>query len=193
MAREKEKERQQSREQGEGSSALARRRGMPVQRMPRGGGMMGPFFSSPFSMMRSMVEEMDRMMDDVWFGRSSDVLDQQRGGMASGTWLPEIEMREQGNELIVSADLPGLAREDINLEVREGSLLIEGERRQEHEESAGGMYRSERRYGRFERTIPLPEGTEAEQIKAKFKDGVLEVRVPLPTERAGRGHQIQVE
>jgi HSP20 family protein len=137
------------------------------------------FTMNPFAMMRRMSEEMDR-----WFG--------EREG-ERGVWAPAIEVREQDNNLVIWADLPGLKKEDVKLEITDDGLLIQGERKREHEErSEEGWYRSERSYGHFSRLIPLPEGANIDQAKASFKDGVLEVRVPVPASRQRR-REIPIE
>ena len=92
------------------------------------------------------------------------------------TWTPQIEVSHQNNELVVRADLPGLKKDDVSVDITEEAIAISGERRQEHESESGGYYRSERSYGSFYRTIPLPKGAISDQAKATFKDGVLEIR-----------------
>jgi len=95
--------------------------------------------------------------------------------------------------MVVRADLPGIRKEDIRLHVGDGMLTLEGERKQEHEEKKGGIYRSERSYGRFCRTIPLPEGIDEQNVQASFKDGVLEVNLPLPQQRTQQGREVQIK
>jgi len=84
---------------------------------------------------------------------------------------------------VLKADLPGMRREDVSIEVKDGVLTISGERKDEHEEKADGYYRVERTFGSFSRALTLPKGVEAEGIAADFSDGVLEVRIPKPAER----------
>src|SRR5579883_1343539 len=102
---------------------------------------------SPFTLMRRFAEEMDRLFEDLRLGSSS--------------LLPRLEVTERGGKLVVRADLPGLTKDDVKVEVREDNLCIAGERRQEREEKRKGFYRSERSYGRFYREVPLPEGVDA--------------------------------
>lgn len=138
--------------------------------------------ANPFSLMRRMSEEMDRSFGS-FFGQSS------RG---SGTWFPAIEVAERNGQLQVHAELPGLKPEDVKVEVTNDSLILRGERKSEHEHRSGGSYRSERRYGEFYREIPLPEGVNADAVKAQFRDGVLEITVPVP-EQASNRRQIPIQ
>jgi len=136
----------------------------------------------PFSMMRRLSEEMDRAFAST-FGLSRET--------AGAGWSPVIEVREKDGDLEVAAELPGLKKEDIKVECIGGGLIIEGERRQQHAETQGGVHRSERSYGHFYRMIPLPEGADTEKAQAEFKDGLLQVHVPIPESRP-RGHQIPI-
>ena len=89
--------------------------------------------------------------------------------------------------------LPGLSREDVRIEARDDALLLEGERKSEMEvEEQGGIYRSERTYGRFSREIPLPEAADIEKAQARFENGVLEIEVPL-REEASRRRRIEIQ
>jgi HSP20 family protein len=142
----------------------------------------GDFFSNPFSMMRRMHEEMDRVFSDVLGGRPSG--SELGGGLAA--WAPAVEVSERENQLNVCAELPGLKPEDVKVEVTDDAVIIEGERKQEHEEKDRGGWRSERRYGRFYRTIPLPEGANTEQARADFRNGELHVTVPVERPQSRR-------
>lgn len=176
-------------------------------------GSMSPasILGDPFGMMRSFMDQMDRFLDDFaglgGLGRSRQpnvpsprsfsgaAQGQAPGqGQSMGFWYPQVEVSEKGGNLVVCADLPGLRREDVQLEVHDDYLILEGERRNEREESQAGLYRTERSYGRFYRTIPLPQGTNPDQVRASFKDGVLEVTVPMPTrEEQQRGRRIEIQ
>lgn len=94
-------------------------------------------------------------------------------------WVPEMEVFEKNNLLTVRLDVPGLKKEELAVHVTEGMLTVEGERKHETEEEKNHWYRRERTYGRFYRTVPLPEGVNAKDVKATFKNGVLEVTVPV--------------
>ena len=100
------------------------------------------------------------------------------------TWLPDLEVFERDNQLLVRVDLPGLKKEEVTVTVTGEALTIEGERKRETEKAENEWYRTERTYGRFFRTVPLPEGIKAEEVTATFTNGVLEVRVALPVAAA---------
>lgn len=145
----------------------------------------------PFSSMRRLSDQMDRWFFGDLFGRS---LWPSRTGRESGpgVWAPQIESFQRGDQFVVRADLPGLRKEDVNVEVTDDALVLQGERREEHEENREGYYRSERSYGSFHRVVPLPEGTIAESAKASFKDGVLEVSLQAPPKEVSRGRRLEI-
>jgi len=134
-----------------------------------------PFELAPwgnaFPFMRRLNEEIDRA-----FGFKPGFL-----GMTEpylGGWSPEIEIFEHSNTFFVRADLPGLTKENVKVQVVHDELTIEGERKLEKEETKEGIYRTERNYGAFYRRIPLPDYVKAEAAQATFKNGVLEVAIP---------------
>jgi HSP20 family protein len=165
--------------------------GTSLQRQPSGaslsrsrgadpfGSLMNPaefLNANPFTLMRRMSEEMDRTFGQ-FFGQTSS---------GAGGWHPAVELREQDGQLQVHAELPGLRPEDVKVEIMDDALIISGERKSEQEERVGQGYRSERRYGKFYREIALPEGVNADQAKAQFRDGVLEISVPVPQQASNR-------
>ena len=97
----------------------------------------------------------------------------------AASWTPEIEMFTKDNMLHVRADLPGLKKEDVTVELTDESITIRGERKIEKEEKGEGFYRTERSYGSFYRVLPLPEGVKTETAKAEVRDGVLEITMPM--------------
>jgi HSP20 family protein len=115
---------------------------------------------------------------------------------ANGTtfrrWIPAMDLVETDGAFVLKADLPGLSESDVNIEVEENVLTISGERKSEHQDRKAGYYRVERSYGSFRRSLTLPEGVEAEAVKATFANGVLEVTVPKPVQQAPRKVQIAV-
>jgi HSP20 family protein len=141
------------------------------------------FSFSPFSMMRRLSEEMDRA-----FASSMGL---SRGSGESGMWMPAVDIREQNGNLEIDAELPGMTKDDVKVECTDEGIIIQGEKKREQESNEGGFRRTERSYGSFYRMIPLPEGAQAEQAKAEFKDGVLHVRVPV-TEQQRKSRQIPI-
>jgi HSP20 family protein len=127
---------------------------------------------SPFSLMRRFTEEMDRVFQGAG-GRREE----------SAQWSPTVEVTERDGKLEVVADLPGIKESDVKVQVTDEGLVIQGERRREHEEKREGYYRSERSYGQFYRVIPLPEGANLDQAHAEFRNGELRVSVPVPEQR----------
>ena len=92
----------------------------------------------------------------------------------------------------VKADLPGLKKEDVKIDITDDAITIQGERRSEHQEEREGVYRSERSYGSFYRVVPLPEGAMTDQAKATFNNGVLEITMPAPPEQVTRGRRLEI-
>jgi HSP20 family protein len=111
---------------------------------------------------------------------------------ATIAWTPTVEITEQDGKYRILAELPGLSPDDVRVEVEDDALVLQGERQVEREGTEGGMRRSERQFGFFYRRIPLPEGANPEQAKAKFHDGILEITIPAPDRQAKR-RQIQIE
>ena len=101
-------------------------------------------------------------------------------------WAPAMDLVEAEDHFLLKADLPGLAEDDVTIEVQDNVLTISGERKAEHERKEKGYYRLERSFGRFSRSLTLPEGVNADAINAKFDKGVLEVSIPKPEERKPR-------
>ena len=108
-------------------------------------------------------------------------------------WVPEMEVFEKNNAFTVRLDAPGLKKEELTVHVADGVLSIEGERKHETEETKNHWYRRERAYGRFYRTVPLPEGVNAKEVKATFRHGVLEVTVPVRAVTTPVPHKVEVK
>jgi HSP20 family protein len=150
--------------------------------------------------MHRFSEEMDHLFDDFSFGRGSWGFgwpELGRGLMRRDlerAWFPQIEMQRRGNQLVLRADLPGLKKEDVHVEIDPNNCLtIQGERRKDwSEEGEEGRYLSERSYGKFYRCIELPEGANVDNINASFQDGVLEITVPSPETQQAASRKIEV-
>ena len=105
-------------------------------------------------------------------------------------WVPAMDLVESDDHFLLKADLPGLAEDDVNIEIRDNTLTISGERKSEYERKERGWYRVERSTGAFSRSLSLPEGVDADGVTAHFEKGVLEVRIPKPEQRKPRRVQI---
>ena len=124
-----------------------------------------------------------------WFGRRP--LAAWPGKTNGERWIPEVDVTEEKDRIIVKADLPGMKQEDISVEVTDGVLTIKGERKQEIESKEGKTYRLERSYGSFLRSFTLPAGVDAAKVNAVYKNGVLEVTVPKLA--GAKAKQVKVE
>jgi HSP20 family protein len=138
---------------------------------------------SPFSLFRRIAGDLDRAV------QSSTSSDESSRAIA---FVPSIEVSEKDGTLRVLADLPGMSPEDVQVEIDDDGLTLSGERQVERETDEGGVRRSERQYGYFFRRIPLPDGVDPQQVKARFQDGVLEISMPAPNRQQER-RQITVE
>jgi HSP20 family protein len=121
----------------------------------------------------TLQSEVNRVFD-AFFGSGSHA--------ATRRWVPAMDLVETDEHLVLKADLPGLERDDVAIEVKDGVLTVSGERKAEHEQKSEGFYRVERSFGSFNRSLTLPRGVAAEGIEASFDKGVLEVRIPKPEE-----------
>jgi HSP20 family protein len=129
------------------------------------------------------------------FARDIDRLFNSFFGPANGgqqRFVPALDLVEEGDHYVLRADLPGLAEEDVAIEIQDNTLTLSGERRQEERTDREGYSRLERSYGQFSRSLTLPEGTNADAVSAAFDKGVLEIRIPKPEERKPRRVSIGV-
>ena len=139
----------------------------------------------------ALHREMNRLFDDFFrgfemtpFGWFDDI---------GGTFVPRIDVTENDKEVRVTVELPGMDEKDIELHLTEDALTIRGEKREEREESDGGRYLSECSYGSFYRVIPLPAEVLTDKAEAKFKKGVLKVRLPKAQVEEGHWKKIPIE
>ncbi len=136
-----------------------------------------PFSSGadPFRDLSDMQSELNRLFDG-FFGRPSAAPGVER------VWAPAVDMYETKDELVLSAELPGLNEKDIHLSITGDRLTLKGERRWSREIDENSVYRGERWFGKFERTLPLPIPVQAGKVKATYRDGVLTVSLPKAEE-----------
>ncbi len=158
----------QSHDQQQGRSELERRGASPALFSSH----PGEFFNTnPFTMMRHLTDEMDRLFESGGW---------RKGRTELAPWSPAVEVKEHDGKLEVAVDLPGIKESDVKVEVSDEGLVIQGERKREHEEKGEGFYRSERSYGQFYRLIPLPETAKLDQARAEFHNGELRISIPAP-------------
>jgi HSP20 family protein len=140
--------------------------------------------ANPFGMMRRFTQDMERMFDDFAGFRFPRFFRPEfapfRTELEKAEWIPQIEVLHKDGTFMVRADLPGLTKDDVKIEVTNELLTISGERKTETEEKHEGFYRTERLYGTFFRQIPLPEGVKTDNATATFRHGVLEITLPMP-------------
>jgi HSP20 family protein len=134
-------------------------------------------FRDPFALLRQMTGDIDRFWSAPFFAPVRASIPEE-----TFEWTPSIEVFEKDKRLVTRVDLPGMKKEDVKVEVTDGNLTISGERKKEFEEKKENVYRCEREYGSFYRSVPLPEGIKLDDVKATFVNGVLEVSVPMPIE-----------
>jgi len=136
-----------------------------------------PGYLSPF-------EEMERWLEEAWRRPLSFLTPRLHGAETEEfeTVLPPVDIHDEGNELVLKADLPGLEKKDVDINITNNILTISGERKKEEKVEKGGYYTYERTHGSFYRRFELPVGIDVDKIKAHMENGVLEVRLPK-TER----------
>lgn len=156
---------------------------------------------TPFAFMGRFAEEMDRLFED--FGLEAGwvmprLLTRGRQLLGHKTeaipveWTPRIEVFEREGQFVVRADLPGMTREDVKVEVARDHITLEGERKEEKKEEREGYYYGETRYGAFYRVIPLPEGVDTTKATAEFAKGVLEIVMPKTTPPEAKVRRLEV-
>jgi HSP20 family protein len=129
----------------------------------------GFLFADPFRMMQAFL------MDPVG---GAGKLDSWFGDFSPSTFRPRIDVVEENDALRVTAELPGMGREDLHVAIEDGALVLRGEKKLESRQDEQGCYRIERAFGRFERTVPLPADVDLDRVEAHFDKGVLTIRIP---------------
>jgi HSP20 family protein len=143
----------------------------------------------PFREIASLQNEMSRFMNGLLEGN----------GRSNQAWVPALDAWETESEIVYALDLPGVAEENISVELDEGALTISAERERMQEQPEDRFYRFERRYGTFTRTVGVPQGVSESDVLADYKDGVLEVHVRKPEQpkpkriQVGAGERATIE
>ena len=135
--------------------------------------------------------EMNRLFDD--FFKGFDLAPSETFSDRFGKYSPSIDVKESDEEIIVTAELPGLDEKDFEVLMSNDSLTIKGEKKEEKEDKGKDYYRMERSFGYFSRVVPLPEGIDAAKVDAKFKNGVLKITLPRTEEAKSKIKKIAVK
>lgn len=135
---------------------------------------------NPFRTLASLPLEVERFFED--FGLSNDTV-----------WVPSVDVTETDDAYELKAELPGLKKEDIHVSVEDNVLCLKGEKKQESESKTKSVHRIERMYGKFERSFRLPNGVKANEIKAKYENGILTVRLPKSEEAKRKEIPVTIE
>jgi HSP20 family protein len=136
---------------------------------------------SPVDRLATLRDEMDRLFDFTLPARDT--------GLFSG-WSPALDVHDEKDNLVVQVELPGMKKNDIDISLHDGVLTVSGERKSEREEKEGETFRSERYFGKFQRSLTLPSQVDSDKVRAAYKDGVL--TVSLPKAEAAKPKQIAV-
>lgn len=149
---------------------------------------------SPFDVLQDRI---DRMFDDfsTGFRMPSMFGDRMPSMFGDGDFavMPSLDMHESDNQVMLSAELPGVDEKDIDISVADDMLTISGEKKSAFERKEGDRYRSERSYGRFSRSVSLPFKIDADKVEAKFDKGVLKLTIPKPAEAQQQMRKIPIK
>jgi HSP20 family protein len=150
---------------------------------------------SPFDLLQDRI---DRMFDDFSTGfrmpsAFGSSMPSMFGGDSDFAVTPSLDMHESDNQVMLTAELPGVDEKDIDISVSDDMLTISGEKKHEFERKEGDRYRSERSYGKFARSVSLPFKIDADKVEAKFDRGVLKLTIPKPAEAQQQMKKIQIK
>ena len=144
-------------------------------------------FVSPFRTLERLANEVARVFDDFGVGGNASRV-AATGDLA--TWTPRVDITQHNDEILIRADLPGIEKDDVKINITKEAITIRGERHRAQDEQRDAVYRSERRFGAFYRVIELPAAAGTDQAKASLNNGVLEIRMPAAPTVAGRPIEI---
>ncbi len=142
----------------------------------------------PFRDVMSLQERMNELFERTMRRRAEE-----EEGLAPRAWSPAVDIYETDEKMVIKAELPGLKKEDIDIEVRDNTLTLKGERKFEKEIKQENYHRVERAYGSFQRSFTLPGTVKQEAIEASFRDGILEVSLPKAEEAKPKQIKIQAK
>ena len=141
---------------------------------------------TPMRNLASFQDEMNRMFDQFFRGGNGE-----EAGWGVRPWAPPVDIYETDDALILKAELPGMSKDDVSVEVHQNTLRLRGERKHEAEVKEDRYHRVERAYGTFQRSFVLPTVVDQEHVQATYKDGILELR--LPKSEAAKPKRIAIQ
>jgi len=148
--------------------------------------------SRPFMDLTRWERDMDRVMEDFFGRRMKSWLPHwDREGM--GCRAPAIDVYEENDDVVVKAELPGIEKDNLEVNLTDHTLTIKGEKKKEEEIKDEKYYRSERSYGSFMRTLELPTDVQSDKVQATFKNGILEVRIPKTEEAKAKEIKVKID
>lgn len=142
----------------------------------------------PFRDLLSLQERMNKLFEESLLQTGKE-----RHDISIAGWSPSVDVMESDEEIVLKAELPGIELKDVEVLIKDNMLTLRGERKFEKEEKKENYHRIERSYGAFQRSFTLPATVEQEKVKAKMKDGVLEVRLPKAKEEKSKKIEIEVK
>ena len=142
----------------------------------------------PSRELAAIRDEMDRLFDEFF-----NFVPARRRELLEGEWLPNIDVAETDDNVIVTAELPGVKQDDVSISVLNDVLTLKGEKKEEKEIKRENYHRIERSYGSFQRSVSLPTGVQADKAKATYKDGVLTVTIPKAESAKPKSIKINIE
>jgi len=149
---------------------------------------------NPFNEMLTLSENLNKMFnrffEETMIAPGKSILTDE---LSQRTWSPAVDIYENKDSIVVKADLPGVEKDKVKVEVKDNILSIRGKREEEKETKEHNVYRLERHYGEFVRNFTLPQKVDASRIKANYKDGILKITIPKPEEIKGKEIKVEVE
>lgn len=148
-----------------------------------------------FETMSRLEQDMERMFHEFWRRPFVSLWDHERSwpGRMVSLQVPVVDVYEEGDEVVVKAELPGLSKQDIDVTLTESTLTLKGEKKKEEEIKEKNYYRSERSSGSFVRCIELPSEVKTDQTKASFNNGILEIRLPKTEEAKKKVTKVKID
>ena len=141
----------------------------------------------PYTTLPTLQDRINRLFEDTFPSRTAGREDE----MSILDWRPTVDTYEEGDNIVIKADLPGVKKEDVSIDVKDNVLTLKGERKHEENVNEENYYRRESAYGKFQRAFTLPDAVDPNKIEASYKDGTLKITVPKAEERKAKKIEIK--